>query len=77
MCYMAHSQVSIAFSISLQNAITLFTYLQCPHGIQHGQHRDTHIGEDGHPHRGDALGGQNEYRNLHADSEPDILHGYS
>lgn len=54
MCYRAHSQVSIALSISMQTEIALFTYLQCPHGIEHGEYRDAHVGKDSHPHRSDA-----------------------
>ena len=49
--------------------------LQCPHGVKHRQHRDTHIGKDRHPHGSDAESGQQQHEYLHTDGEPNVLLG--
>ena len=48
---------------------------QGTHGIEDGEHGDTHVGKDSKPHRGDADGGEDENGNLHADGEDHILAG--
>ena len=57
------------------NDIVFLTF-QCPHGVQHGQHRDTNIRKNGHPHRCQSYSGQYEHRHLDANSQPHILTGY-
>ena len=47
--------------------------MQCPHGVEDGEHGHTDIGEYRHPQGGHAAGCENEYQQLDADGEPEVI----
>ena len=46
---------------------------QQAHGVEDAEHGDTGIGENGHPHVGDAEGTEHEDRKLHGDGKHHVL----
>jgi len=47
--------------------------VQRSHRVKNRQNGDTNVGEDGHPHRGEAEGGEQQDSNLDADGDPYVL----
>ena len=48
---------------------------ECSHGVEDGEHGDTHVGEDGEPHRGETEGCEDQHSHLDADGKPHVLAG--
>ena len=57
------------------NFLQDFFCTQCPHGIEYGKNGDAYVGKDGHPHRGQTEGGEQQDGHLNPDGEADILAG--